>query len=104
MSTVNPIQAISSQSLLDKDNNYNRAPTTIEEENKFLEKVDKYIVEKQAKLHEKSKFENLTFREFVDNLYKVLYEIIEDISKLKVKKDNDINTENHRNFIWIMFL
>jgi len=87
----NPIETINSRTILNSDNNYARTPLTIEEEDKFLRKVDKYIIEKQHNLHEKSKFENLTIKEFIDNLYKVLYDIIEDIAKLKFNNDDNIN-------------
>jgi len=86
-STKNPIES-TDISLLTEQINYPVAPNTIEEEDIFLKNVEKYVFEKNKELHSKSKLENLTLREITENLYKVLYDIIDDIANIKFNEDN----------------
>ncbi len=86
-STKTPIES-TNISLLAEQIDYPVAPNTIQEEDIFLKNMEKYIFEKNKELHSKSKLENLTLKEITENLYKVLYDIIDDIANIKFNEDN----------------
>jgi len=92
--TINPIKPISINTKFAENNNYSSVPLTKNDEDEFLKKVDKYIIKKEAKLHTKSKLENFTLKELFDNLYKVLYDIINDISVINFAELNNYDTPN----------
>ena len=80
--TLNPIQSINIRDLKNTDENYIKVPITQAEEQEFLIKMNEYIKTQQQELQAESNIASLTFQEFIDKLYNVLYDIINDISKI----------------------
>lgn len=80
--TLNPIQSINIRDLKNTDENYIKVPITQAEEQEFLIKMNEYIKTQQQELQAESNIASLTFQEFIDKLYNVLYDIINDISRI----------------------
>lgn len=89
--------------LLSSQINYPTAPSSIQDEDNFIKKVDKYIFEKNKNLHSKSKLENFTLKEIIENLYKVLYDIIDDIAKIDFNP-NEFNKDNLKKKWWEKYI
>jgi len=89
--------------LLSSQVDYPTAPVSIQEEDNFIKKVDKYIYEKNKNLHSKSKLENFTLKEIVENLYKILYDIIDDIAKIRFNPD-EFNEDNLKKKWWEKYI
>ena len=68
--------------LKNTDENYIKVPITQAEEQEFLIKMNEYIKTQQQELQAESNIASLTFQEFIDKLYNVLYDIINDISRI----------------------
>ena len=80
--TLNPIQSINIRDLKNTDENYIKVPITQAEEQEFLIKMNEYIKTQQQELQAESNIASLTFQEFIDKLYNILYDIINDISRI----------------------
>ncbi len=90
--------------ILKTEKKISQIPLTEEDQKEFINNINNYIEKNQKEIYEHSKLENFTIKEFMNKLYNVIYNIIEDISKLKINYINDENELQHWWKPYVLFI